>query len=101
MMKEAILMGRLDEIGEILNFGWKYKKEIALGITNPMIEAIYETALGAGASGGKVSGAGGGGFMFFYCPGNTRNQVIKALQKFGGAVKRYDFVNHGLATWTI
>lgn len=101
MMKEAILMGKLDEIGEILNFGWKYKKEMAAGITNPMIEDIYEAAIKAGSSGGKVSGAGGGGFMFFYCPSNTRNQVIQALQAFGGSVKRYDFTTHGLSTWTI
>lgn len=101
MMKEAILKGKLDEIGEILNFGWKYKKEMASGITNPMIEEIYETALKAGSTGGKVSGAGGGGFMFFYCPANTRNQVVEALKVFGGSVKRYDFTQHGLSTWTI
>lgn len=100
MMKEAILKGKLDEIGEILNFGWKYKKEMAKGISNPMIDEIYETAIKAGSSGGKVSGAGGGGFMFFYCPANSRNQVVQALQRFGGNVKRYDFTNHGLTTWT-
>jgi len=84
MMKEALLKGELDKIGEILDFGWKFKKNMAQGITNPMLDEIYETAMKNGASGGKVSGAGGGGFMFFYCPGNTRSAVIEALKKFGG-----------------
>jgi len=64
---------------------------MARGITNPMLDDIYEAAMKNGASGGKVSGAGGGGFMFFYCPGNTRSVVIEALKKFGGQTKRYDF----------
>jgi D-glycero-alpha-D-manno-heptose-7-phosphate kinase len=101
MMKEALLKGDLDRIGEILDFGWKYKKEMANGITNPMIEKIYESAICAGATGGKVSGAGGGGFMFFYCPANTRYAVVENLEKFGGTVKRYDFTGSGLTTWTV
>jgi len=71
IMKEAILTGRLNEIGEILDFGWKYKKQMAEGITNPLIDEIYETAKKAGATGGKISGAGGGGFMMLYCPVNN------------------------------
>jgi len=101
MMKECLLKGDLDEIGKILDFGWQYKKNMAKGITNPHIDEIYETAIKSGASGGKVSGAGGGGFMFFYCPGNTRNQVIQSLTKFGGQKKRYDFTANGLRTWSL
>lgn len=101
MMKEALLKGRLDAIGEILAFGWEHKKKMATGISNPMIDHIYETAIRSGATGGKVSGAGGGGFMFFYCPGNTRNDVIHALKEFGGQSKRYDFTSKGLTTWKI
>ncbi|MEI6575662.1 MAG: dehydrogenase [Bacteroidota bacterium] len=100
MMKEALLQGKLDQIGQILDFGWKFKKEMASGITNPMIDNLYETAMKAGANGGKVSGAGGGGFMFFYCPDNTRNKVIEALNAFGGRIKRYEFIQKGLTTWT-
>jgi len=99
MMKEAILKGRLDEIGEILDFGWQHKKQMAEGITNPVIDEIYETAKKAGATGGKISGAGGGGFMMFYCPRNTRYKVIEALQKFGGEFKRFQFTKYGLGTW--
>ena len=99
LMKEAILKGELEKIGEILDFGWEFKKQMADGITNPMIDEIYEAAKANGASGGKISGAGGGGFIFFYCPENTRSKVVKALEAFGGQVKRYEFTTHGLTTW--
>jgi len=99
-MKETLLKGNIDAIGEILDFGWKFKKQMAKGITNPLIDDIYSAAIEAGASGGKISGAGGGGFMFFYCPNNTRDNVINALKKFGGDVKRYEFTNSGLSTWS-
>jgi len=99
LMKEAILKGELEKIGEILDFGWEFKKQMADGITNPMIDEIYEAAKANGASGGKISGAGGGGFIFFYCPENTRSKVVKTLEAFGGQVKRYEFTTHGLTTW--
>lgn len=99
LMKETILKGKLNEIGEILDFGWQYKKQMAEGISNPVIEEIYETAKKAGATGGKISGAGGGGFMMFYCPGNTRYKVIEGLQKFGGEFRRFQFTKYGLKTW--
>ena len=101
MMKEAILKGELDKIGEILDFGWQFKKNLAKGVSNDYIDEIYDTAMKNGATGGKISGAGGGGFMFFYCPGNNRSRVIEALNKFGGQTKRYEFATRGLATWTI
>lgn len=101
MMKNAILRGELDRIGEILDFGWQFKKNMATGISNPMIDEIYETAIKAGATGGKISGAGGGGFIFFYCPGTTRSNVIEALKRFGGQSKRYEFTSKGLSAWTI
>ena len=101
MMKEAILKGELKKIGEILDYGWQNKKLMAKGITNPLIDEIYQTAMDNGASGGKISGAGGGGFIFFYCPDNTRSKVIEALKKFGGESKRYEFTTQGLTTWTI
>ena len=101
LMKEAILKGNLDEVGEILHFGWEHKKQMAEGITNPVIEDIYETALKAGATGGKISGAGGGGFMMFYCPKNTKYKVIEALKKFGGEFRRYQFTKYGVKTWRV
>jgi D-glycero-alpha-D-manno-heptose-7-phosphate kinase len=101
LMKEAILKGNLDKIGEILDFGWQNKKNMAKGISNRMIDKIYKTAIENGASGGKISGAGGGGFMIFYCPNNSRNRVIESLMHFGGGIKRYEFTTNGLTTWSI
>jgi D-glycero-alpha-D-manno-heptose-7-phosphate kinase len=101
MMKEALLKGRVHEIGEILDFGFQQKRKMAHNISNTLIEAIYTAAKKAGATGGKISGAGGGGFMTFYCPNNTRYQVIEVLNTFGGNIQPYQFTQQGLTTWTI
>lgn len=100
MMKEALLQGRLHEIGEILDFGFRQKKLMARNISNSRIDEIYDAALRAGALGGKISGAGGGGFMIFYCPGTTRYDVIETLVTFGGEVKQFNFSKYGLTTWS-
>lgn len=100
-MKEALLRGRLHEIGEILDFGFQQKRLMAHNISNKGIEDIYNAAIQAGATGGKISGAGGGGFMTFYCPKNTRYKVIETLESFGGYCKNYQFTKHGLTTWTV
>lgn len=99
LMKEALLKEDLKEIGPILDFGWKNKRQMASGITNPLIDEIYEAAILAGSTGGKVSGAGGGGFMFFYCPKNSRHAVIETLKKFGGEVRAFNFSHKGLTSW--
>lgn len=101
MMKEALLKGNLHDIGRILDFGFRYKKQMAQGISNTAMDGIYEAALKAGATGGKISGAGGGGFMMFYCPGNTRHEVQKTLAAFGGSFSAYQFTQHGLVSWSI
>jgi D-glycero-alpha-D-manno-heptose-7-phosphate kinase len=100
-MKEALLKGKLNEIGEILDYGHQQKRKMAEGISTELMDEIYEAAKLAGATGGKISGAGGGGFMIFYCPGNTKFNVIKSLEKFGGVYRNYQFVEHGLTTWTV
>ncbi|MGB4843129.1 MAG: dehydrogenase [Ferruginibacter sp.] len=101
MMKEALLQGNLNEMGLILDYGFEQKRNMAANISNTNIEKIYTAVKEAGATGGKISGAGGGGFMIFYCPGNSRYEVIKALKNFGGEVREYSFVNHGLTTWSV
>jgi D-glycero-alpha-D-manno-heptose-7-phosphate kinase len=101
MMKEALLRGKVDAIGEILDYGFQQKRLMAANISNANIEAIYNAAKNAGATGGKISGAGGGGFMIFYCPNNTRYPVTQALNSFGGEVKKYQFTKYGLTTWTV
>ncbi len=67
----------------------------------PQIDAIYEKALDAGAAGGKISGAGGGGFMFFYCPDDTRYAVTVQLRALDGLVQPYEFTKEGLYSYTI
>ena len=101
LMKEALLKGNLNDIGKILDFSWKHKKDMAVGITNSTIDEIYETAIKNGANGGKISGAGGGGFITFYCPNNTRYNVIESLKKFGGSTKSYQFTDKGARAWSI
>jgi len=101
MMKEALLKGRLDEFGAILDFGFQQKRKMAHNISNSNIEAIYDAAKNTGATGGKISGACGGGFMIFYCPGNTRYNVIETLTTFGGEIKNYSFTKYGLTSWVI
>src|ERR1043165_6728254 len=100
-MKEALLKGDIDGIGKILHYGWEHKKAMAEGISNPQLESIYNRAMKAGATGGKISGAGGGGFMIFYAPYNSKFEVIEALNKIGGRVMRYTFTGEGLTTWSI
>ena len=101
LMKEALLKGNTNEIGKILDIGFEQKRLMAKGINNSLIDDIYNTAKKAGATGGKISGAGGGGFMIFYCPNNTKHIVRKALENFGGEAKTYQFTKHGLTTWKI
>lgn len=100
-MKEALLKGKLNEFGDILDYGFQQKRLMAANISNSRIEEIYAAAKDAGASGGKISGAGGGGFMIFYCPGNSNHAVKEALLKFGGEIKQYSFIKYGLTSWNV
>ena len=69
----------LSEFGELLHQAWMYKRELAQGVTNSKIDAVYDAALAAGAVGGKLLGAGGGGFILFYAEEDRRKSVIDAL----------------------
>jgi D-glycero-alpha-D-manno-heptose-7-phosphate kinase len=99
LMKEALLNGELYKMGEILGYGWQLKKLMAGCVSNKAIDEIYDAAMKAGATGGKISGAGGGGFMIFYCPGTSRYSVSRALAKFGGRLERFNFVEEGVIAW--
>ncbi|ELR96426.1 kinase galactokinase/mevalonate kinase [Gloeocapsa sp. PCC 73106] len=100
IMKEALLKGDLASIGKILDIGWNYKKQTSSKVSNSAIDEIYQAALDAGSTGGKISGAGGGGFMMFFCPGNNRYPVIEVLKRFGGEFRRFQFVEDGVLTWS-
>ena len=101
-VKKALLQDDLETLGKALNTSWINKKKMAEGISNEYIDSIYDTAIAAGATGGKISGAGGGGFMFFFCPGNTRYAVEEALSKLEiGEIYDFEFSKEGLTTWTV
>ena len=101
-MKNCLLREELQELGKALNTSWTSKKKMARNISNGFIDHIYETAMANGALGGKISGAGGGGFMFFYCPGNSCYKVSEALDKMHiGHIQQFEFCKKGLITWTV
>jgi D-glycero-alpha-D-manno-heptose-7-phosphate kinase len=101
LMKEALLKGEIHKIGELLDESWQFKKKMASAISNPLLDEIYNAAISAGATGGKISGAGGGGFMIFYCPGSTKTNVIKALNEFGGRAYNFIFEDTGLYSFSV
>ncbi|RMF94502.1 MAG: GHMP kinase [Candidatus Schekmanbacteria bacterium] len=78
-MKSCLMKGNLDDFGKLLHKGWMYKKNLASKISNSYIDEIYEEALRKGALGGKVAGAGGGGFLLLYCPYDRQLAVREAL----------------------
>jgi len=78
--RNAVLEGAFDGFGEILHQGWELKKQLASKISNSGIDETYETARKAGAIGGKITGAGGGGFLLLYCAKEKQESVRRALR---------------------
>lgn len=98
-MKEAILFGDIRQFAEILGSSWQAKKKMARGISNEHIESITESAMAAGAISGKVSGAGGGGYMMFVVAPRHRLGLIQALRRLGGEVMDFHFTKDGVTAW--
>lgn len=98
-MKDALLRGEIRHLGELLNESWESKKKFTSKISNERIDQIYEAALTNGAVGGKISGAGGGGFMFFICEYDRKHRVANELVKLGVDITTYNFDKYGLQTW--
>jgi D-glycero-alpha-D-manno-heptose-7-phosphate kinase len=98
-MKEALLKGRIRTVLEVLGHSWMSKKRAAAQISNPQIERIAETALQAGATGLKISGAGGGGFMMVAVEPAKRLPVMRALEPLGGRFYSFTFVEQGVQAW--
>jgi len=100
-MKEALLKGDFDALAASLRTGWESKKKLAKDVSNSSIDETYETALRAGAKAGKVSGAGGGGFMFFLVDPPRRMETLRALQALGGQAGGCHFSKHGTEGWRL
>lgn len=101
VMKECLLKGDFDGIAESMRQGWESKKRSAKTVSNPLIDEIYNAAISAGVLAGKVSGAGGGGFMMFLVPPDKRMNVIRTLNRFEGQVSNCHFTKHGTQAWRI
>lgn len=97
--KESLLKGDFDGIVSTLRKGWESKKKSAKSVSNSYIDEIYNCAINSGALAGKVSGAGGGGFMMFYVPFNKRINLINGLKKYDGSVSNCHFTNQGCQAW--
>ncbi len=98
-MRSALRHGDIDEVGNLLGESWQYKKMFSDKVSNPEIDSLYDTAIKAGAIGGKVSGAGGGGFMYFVTKYDKKPQVSKALAKAGADVTDFQFEPEGVISW--
>lgn len=100
-MRNLLLRRRLDDFGSLLDLAWQVKKQLAQSISSESIEEFYHAGRNAGALGGKVLGAGGGGYLLFYVPDESRKNVIESLSKIGG---KYGGALHfdltGPHTWT-
>ena len=100
-MKLAVLKGDMKEFARVLGQAWEDKKKMADAITNPMIEEAFRVAIEAGAKCGKVSGAGGGGFIMFFVEPTRKKAVIEALRQLGGFTMPFNFTEGGAHGWKI
>lgn len=99
-MKRALIAGDIMAIGEVLGRSWLAKKQTAEGISSPLIEELLATGMASGAVAGKVSGAGGGGFLMFVVPPEKRFDLIQKLNAAGGISSPVKFTTKGSETWT-
>ncbi|MBO7416934.1 MAG: dehydrogenase [Bacteroidaceae bacterium] len=100
-MKRVLLEGNMEGFARILGQAWEDKKKMAAAISNPMIQEVFDIAFAAGAKAGKVSGAGGGGFIIFMTDPARRRLVINALESLPGKVVGFQFSEGGTHGWKI
>ena len=94
-MKAALLAGELREFGLLLHKGWEIKKQLSSKISNHRINEMYELALQNGALGGKITGAGGGGFLLLFCPPAHQDDLRNALSQSGAREMGFEFDSQG------
>ena len=100
-MKLALLQGDMKAFADIMGEAWEDKKKMADTITNPMIQEAFDVAMAAGAISGKVSGAGGGGFIMLMVPPEKKYLITQALSKLPGKVVPFQFTDKGAIAWKL
>jgi len=101
LMKEALLRSNIREVARVLGRSWEAKKKIAKSISSPAIEQAYDAAMQVGACSGRISGAGGGGFIIFMVDPIRKQEVTKALKPCGGNVLPFHFSEQGALAWVV
>lgn len=99
-LKATMLTDRIDLFGSLLHEAWMHKRRLSASITNPHIDQLYEAAIEAGAWGGKLLGAGGGGYLLICTPFTRRTAVARALQERGGEIVDFQFELSGVRSWS-
>ena len=92
-------VGRWNDFGALLHEAWMYKKKMATQISDSHVDELNETARKHGALGGKISGACGGGYTFFYCNSNRRHILAEQMERMGDQVVDFSFDFRELQTW--
>ena len=100
-IKNMFLKGRLNGFGELLGNAWSYKQQFSSKISSPEIDELYSEALNHGASGGKLLGAGGGGFFLFYATGLNKSRLVKFLEKKSLRIYPIKFDSQGMQSWKV
>ena len=99
-MRNQLLRGNLFQFGQSLHEAWQLKRQFSEKISNTRLDDIYATALKHGAVGGKLLGAGGGGFFIFYVPPFRKHDLMNSLEHVGLKIRPFRFEPGGLHTWT-
>ncbi|MBI5877161.1 MAG: GHMP kinase [Chloroflexi bacterium] len=99
-MKNALLLDNLNRFGELLHEAWLLKKQLATRISDAHIDALYTRARDAGAIGGKILGAGGGGYLLLFCPFDRKHTIAAEMVRAGAQPVSFSFEERGLQTWT-
>lgn len=101
VLKEALLKGDIKKFAQVVGCSWEAKKEMARSISNPEIDTMYAKAREAGAVSGKITGAGGGGFLMLFADPVKKPDVVRTLNQGPGKVCNFHFTKQGAAGWKI
>lgn len=98
-MKDALMLGQLDELARLLHYAGELKNKMNPSTTTDYIDKLYKIALENGAVGGKILGAGGGGYLLLYCQFDKKHKISEKLEENGAKIVPFNFAYDGLRTW--